>query len=193
MVMTIWFTSDEHYGHARIIEYCNRPFRDVDQMTEELIKRHNLLVKEEDLVIHVGDFTFKQALMPAILERLKGRHALVAGNHDGCHRCHNNYEKATHKYLDAGFVSVAQSTVVENFLVAHLPYVGDYSRYGQFRPKDEGLWLLHGHVHEAWKVRDRMVNVGVDQWSYAPVSLEELKTLVKETIHGRDENRANQV
>jgi calcineurin-like phosphoesterase family protein len=32
--MSIWFTSDTHFGHERIVSYCKRPFRDVDEMNE---------------------------------------------------------------------------------------------------------------------------------------------------------------
>ena len=40
-----------------------------------------------------------------------------------------------------------------------------------YRPADEGLVLLHGHVHGLWKTRGRMVNIGVDVRDYAPITL----------------------
>ena len=33
----IWFTSDTHFGHSRIIKYCERPFTDVRNMDDMLI------------------------------------------------------------------------------------------------------------------------------------------------------------
>ena len=66
--------------------------------------------------------------------------------------------------------------------LCHLPYVGDSAnepRYSEFRPSDDGSWLLHGHVHEMWRVRDKMINVGVDQWGFAPPNLPEIAALAR--------------
>ena len=68
--MTLWFTSDEHYGHSKVIEYCARPFDDLDDMHAQLISRHNAVVQAGDTVYHLGvggDFCFKAKLMEQIL------------------------------------------------------------------------------------------------------------------------------
>jgi calcineurin-like phosphoesterase family protein len=67
-------------------------------------------------------------------------------------------------------------------LACHFPYRGDshdQDRYVEHRPVDEGAWLLHGHVHERWRVLDRMINVGVDVWDYRPVSEATLADLIR--------------
>lgn len=110
---------------------------------------------------------------------LHGRKVLLTGNHDRCWSGHEKgVEAATRRYLDAGFDETRQGTVcldIDDMAVraSHFPYRGDShdrDRFVDHRPADEGSWLLHGHVHERWKVRDRMINVGVDVWNYAPVS-----------------------
>jgi calcineurin-like phosphoesterase family protein len=55
-----FFTADEHYGHANIIIYCNRPFTSVDEMDAEIIRRHNEMIGPKDVVIHAGDFTLSE-------------------------------------------------------------------------------------------------------------------------------------
>lgn len=185
--MATFFTSDQHFGHANIIAYSGRPFRDVAHMTEELVGRHNAMVTDADDVWHLGDFSLDERLVARVLPRLRGRHRLVAGNHDTCHSCHRRGESRVRKYIDAGFVEVHERIELELpdlgwVDVCHMPYVGDHTereRYAEHRPQDRGRWLLHGHVHELWKVRGKMINVGVDQWAYAPVSIEQLVTAIR--------------
>ena len=41
-----------------IIEYCNRPFKDTNEMNEYIIQKWNSVVKENDIVYHLGDVGF---------------------------------------------------------------------------------------------------------------------------------------
>lgn len=50
----VWLISDNHFNHQKIIEYCNRPFKTVEQMNEEMIKKWNSMVKEDDKIYHLG-------------------------------------------------------------------------------------------------------------------------------------------
>src|ERR1039458_2320482 len=80
-----FFTADEHYGHANIIKYCNRPFTHVDEMTEGLIANHNKKVTKSDLTYHLGDIFWRTLSVQdamGILKRLNGNHCLIVGNHD---------------------------------------------------------------------------------------------------------------
>ena len=54
----MFFTSDTHWGHANSIKYCNRPFIDVVEMDEQLIDNWNSVVKANDEVWQLGDFSF---------------------------------------------------------------------------------------------------------------------------------------
>ena len=81
--MRYFFTADEHYGYKNIIKYCARPFASVEEMDEEIIKRHNAVVTAADTVIHVGDFTLgKSADADAYIKRLNGKHVFLKGSHD---------------------------------------------------------------------------------------------------------------
>ncbi len=79
----IWFTSDTHYYHSNIIKYCNRPYKDVEEMNEALIRNFNAVVRPEDTVYHLGDFGFSHVdKLKYILSRLNGNKVLIYGNHD---------------------------------------------------------------------------------------------------------------
>jgi calcineurin-like phosphoesterase family protein len=82
--MTIWFTSDHHFGHERIIELAKRPFASVEGMDEHMIACWNDRVKPGDTVYHVGDFAFTDH--DPYLRRLNGQKFLVPGNHDHSNR-----------------------------------------------------------------------------------------------------------
>ena len=44
----IFFTSDQHFGHERILHMCNRPFKDAAEMDERLIANWNAVVGPRD-------------------------------------------------------------------------------------------------------------------------------------------------
>lgn len=47
---------------------------------------------------------------------------------------------------------------------------------------DEGKVLLHGHVHNLWKVKENMINLSVEMWEYSPVELSEIEETIKREI-----------
>ncbi len=68
-------------------------------------------------------------------------------------------------------------------LACHVPYRGDshdHDRFVERRPVDQGAWLLHGHVHERWRQRGRMINVGVDVCACGPVDEATLAAFVED-------------
>jgi calcineurin-like phosphoesterase family protein len=83
--VTTFFTADHHFGHARIIELCDRPFSSIEEMNETLIDKWNAVVKPGDTVWHLGDVAMgpiTQSL--SLISRLNGHKYLVPGNHDRC-------------------------------------------------------------------------------------------------------------
>jgi calcineurin-like phosphoesterase family protein len=179
MKMTTWFTSDHHFGHKNIIEYCDRPFGSVDEMNETLVAIWNDCVAADDTVYYLGDFSLKQSMMERYAPRLKGRKFLIAGNHDSCHPSHRNG-----KWGDVGvyrkyFEGVFEEFEWEGLMLHHMPYHDeDDDRFPEYRPVSDGRILLHGHVHQRWLVYDNQINVGVDVWDYKPVSEQQIRELV---------------
>jgi calcineurin-like phosphoesterase family protein len=184
-----WWTSDLHLGHANIIGYCHRPFPDVAAMDQGLVAQWNDTVADDDVVWVLGDFALGR--LPEVLPltaRLRGSKVLVPGNHDPCWAGRSKgVARWTAAYLDAGFDRVVQGpTAVElagrSVRVDHFPYRGDSQdgaeRYAEHRPRDDGRWILHGHVHDRWRQSGRQVNVGVDAWGGRPVSDDTLAELL---------------
>ncbi|WP_049935247.1 metallophosphoesterase family protein [Haloplanus natans] len=50
-----YVTSDHHFGHANIIDYCDRPFSSVGEMNTALLDRYYETVTTEDVLVHPGD------------------------------------------------------------------------------------------------------------------------------------------
>ncbi len=186
---TTWFTSDLHFGHANIIEYSGRPFRDVDEMNRGLIERWNALVQPSDTVWVFGDVAMGRITdtLP-LVHQLAGRKLLLAGNHDRCWNGHGaKAAEWIERYEDAGFEEVHQGAIDLNVgghevLACHFPYRGDsqdLDRYPAARPIDRGRWLLHGHVHERWRQRERMINVGCDAWACTPIDAATIVALIE--------------
>ena len=49
----IFYTADLHLGHENVIKFCGRPFLNVEEMNETLIKNWNGAVGENDTVYEI--------------------------------------------------------------------------------------------------------------------------------------------
>ena len=79
----IYFTADQHFGHEKIIDYLDRPFKSIAHMNDEIIGRHNEVVGHDDNVYILGDFTlgdFETA--KSYIVRLNGNLRFLSGSHD---------------------------------------------------------------------------------------------------------------
>lgn len=156
-----FFTADTHFGHARIMELCGRPFADIRAHDEALIANWNALVAPEDVVWHVGDFAFgNPARIDDTLARLNGTKHLVAGNHD---------DEAV-LTLPWATVSTIAETVVDGQRVALCHY--PMKTWPKAR---KGSIHLFGHMHSSLSGTDRSLDVGVDCWDFRPVTLDQVR------------------
>lgn len=180
----VWLTSDTHFFHKNVIQYCNRPFSDVPSMNSALIENINAEVQPYDTLIMLGDMCFKGAKgWQETIGMLRGLKRLIRGNHDGINRT-----PLLQMGIEVGYYGSLH--VLENekekyvFNLSHYPYLnaGDHTteeRFADRRLVDDGVWLLHGHVHTLWQVKEKMINVGVDQWCMKPVNLVEIIKIVE--------------
>lgn len=179
-----FFTSDLHFWHKNVVVFCNRPWASVEEMNEGLIERWNSVVWPDDEVDICGDMFFcGTTKAQAIMKRLNGRKRLWQGNHDW-------KVVKKHRAADFGFESVQENgaTHLEGFdelvLLSHFPYKneGDHTEKERFTDKrydQQNKWLLHGHVHQYWKIKGKQINVGVDVWGWKPVSEKQILELIR--------------
>lgn len=176
----IYFTSDTHFNHARIIELAGRPFKTVEEMNETLIRNWNARVREDDDVYHLGDFAMApRDKIGELRARLNGHIILVVGNHDYIRRgqiCEENFEIIKKPLVGFMFDFVnledcpfSLEDLNRPVILSHQPM--KTASYG---------WTLNfcGHVHGSWNRVDRPgwthYNVGVDVRNFEPVTLEEI-------------------
>lgn len=182
----VFFHSDWHFNHAFVAG--TRGYASAAEHDDALIERINSRVTKRDHIFVLGD-AFMGSIRSGLaqIERVNGIKHLVLGNHDPGHPMHRKSIPHTRRFLDA-FESVSLHEQIRlpggrKVLLSHFPYEGDHAeredRYTQWRLRDEGDWLIHGHVHDAWRFNDRQINVGVDFWPY-PVDAETMADLIDE-------------
>lgn len=182
----LFFTSDTHFGHKNIIEFCNRPYGDVRAMDLALIDNWNKVVPKDGIVFHAGDFAMTSSIewIREIINQLNGKIYLTLGNH--CYR--NRFDRQVVRDIfyqtDDMFYLTVQDDELEgghvNFQICHYPLL--YWRRGSY--------MLHGHIHsgptstasEKVPYHFMRYDIGVDAWNYTPVSYSQLKTLFTKNI-----------
>lgn len=194
-----WFISDTHFSHAFVaglrqgIAPEDVTTRDVEAHDERIIRAWNRIVQPEDIVWHLGDLAVIPVRRVAhLVERLAGRKRLILGNHDQAHPMFGS--KSFDQFddtLSAGFEWAGPFAHVgldlgerrqTRVALSHFPYAadrGDDARETQWRLRDEGNLLIHGHLHsEQARTSDREVHVGWDSW-HRPVSRHEVAELFR--------------
>lgn len=191
--MTVWFTSDPHWGHEFVAK--TRGFDTAKEHDEWLFDVYSSFFAPDDVVWWLGDLAMKNhgsAIATCLGSGADSKHHLVAGNHDPVHPMHRLAFHEQWTYLRHGFESVqafARRRVSVNgtrfdAMLSHFPYEGDHGvdRYPQYRLLDLGKPLIHGHTHSTEKVsftrhNTLQVHVGIDAWR-RPVKLEEVAAII---------------
>jgi len=164
----IWFIADTHFYHSAILDYEDRPFKDVADMNRQLIKKWNNKVSKLDRVFMLGDFVIgNKDKIREITQQLNGHKILVMGNHD-------NYSPRA--YMDAGFDWVSKCPIIldDFFILSHKPmYLNEHMPYVN----------IYGHVHGSRACADyssQSVCVSVERkhMLYSPISMAEVKSLL---------------
>jgi calcineurin-like phosphoesterase family protein len=160
--MTVFFTSDTHFGHGGALGLYHRPFPSVAAMNEGLVERWNETVGPDDVVWHLGDFAIRQRqpVVAELLGRLQGHKHLVTGNNDPPATMELDGWESVQPYAEITADGVS-------LVLCHYPF-------RSWRGMGKGWLNLHGHSHGRLKPQPRQFDVGVDVWEFRPVTLDEI-------------------
>lgn len=174
--MSVFFTSDLHFGHKNIIAYDERPFKNVEEMDKTIIENWNRKVKPEDTVYILGDISwYNDTKTIDIYFNLNGHKRLIKGNHD---RVHGKVKNCFESIKDYDEIQVDDKTCI----LSHYP-IHFYNHHYR------GAIMLYGHVHNSHEevyvqqikndmlrnnIPIKIFNVGTMMWNYEPVTLNEI-------------------
>jgi calcineurin-like phosphoesterase family protein len=159
----IFVISDTHFGHAKILTFLMndgsrvRPeFDHVEEMNEHMIEKWNSVVRDNDIVYHLGDVYFGDGHI--CLSRLRGKKRLILGNHDDAKdlRLHSVFQKITLWRIFKEF----------NCMLTHVP-VHESSM-------NKVNYNLHGHIHRNKSSTPNHINCSVEASNYTPRSIEDI-------------------
>jgi calcineurin-like phosphoesterase family protein len=132
----IFFTGCTHFGHKNIINLAGRPFVDVDEMNEELVRRWNAVVAPHDKVYHLGDVAWDKRGLD-FLKRLKGSIVILPGNHDSASDLARYYREGDGRIIIGESIEQMHDHLI---VMCHYP-IEDWN--GRWR----GSIHLHCHTH----------------------------------------------
>lgn len=172
----IYVISDQHFFHNNMVKYRGI-FSSVEEMNNYIIKKHNEIIKKNDVVIFLGDFSFKKNKIKYLNDLLSGNKYLVLGNHDDSSIIKN--------YENTGFLGIFLSDVkIDDLILSHYPKNDDFDDLEnrkvhkqillkEFNKKD--YINYHGHIHEDSYNSDKYINVSVESINYKPILIKKTK------------------
>ena len=180
----IFFTSDTHINHKNICRGVTswtgnsnrtRDFDDLEKMNSTIIDNINCRVGQDDILVHLGDFSFGgHQHIPEFRQRIICQNIVfVLGNHDEhIQKNTDNYQtlvSSVQQYLE---LEVSDS----KFVLSHFPIAS-------WNNMSKGSMHLHGHVHFNKTMKlgpGKMLDVGMDGNDFTPYSLREVIELLKD-------------
>lgn len=140
----IYFMSDLHYNHENVIRHDNRPFVNVTEMNDYIL-RELQKTKPEDIIFDLGDMFWKMPVddIKKVLDQIPCKNIYkIVGNHDNYGLYYDqaplkNYFKIICDILDVHIEYQRKDYMVT---MSHYPFVS-------WNHKPHGSIMIHGHVH----------------------------------------------
>jgi len=167
---SIWFTSDLHHAHNKIIEICNRPTtieEHEDWLVNDVINKY---VKRKDRLYLLGDISFaKRQEADKFIDRLNGQKYLILGNHDKSLSHSTRFQTISEKKN----FNYSRDGVNIHIVLFHYPILS-------WERKIYGSWHLFGHVHGRLNGVGLSHDIGIDNLDnmWKPLNLYEICNLM---------------
>lgn len=160
MSAKVFFISDLHLGHHKIIEFAKgyRVTSTLEAHDDWIVHTWNSIVTKRDVVYVLGDVAFSRAGLQRVKE-LKGVKKFIPGNHD-------NFK--LQEYEQVGLKFEGALVRYKEFWLSHAPIHPEELR---------GKRNIHGHVHHKTLGDDRYINVSVENVKGKPLFLDTLRTV----------------
>lgn len=189
----VWFTSDTHYMHSNICRGTSnwvegsktRDFDELEQMNEVIIDNINNSVREDDILFHLGDWSFGgYENIEGFRQKITCKNIhLLLGNHD--HHIENDKGgiqklfKSVNSYLRLELNILKpedKETIRKTFVLCHYPIAS-------WHDMNRGVIQLHGHVHLPPDLKlheGKAMDVGMDGNLLEPYSLQEILQIMRD-------------
>lgn len=137
-----YYIADCHFGHANVLRFDNRPFRNAEEMERVMIDNWNSVVRPDDTVYILGDFCWgKTNEWLRIVKLLKGNKVLIQGNHDLKQyptQLRNEFAdiKDYKEIVDNGHSSEGRKVILSHYPMPFYKHANNHKYF-----------MLHGHVH----------------------------------------------
>lgn len=177
--MATYYTSDTHFNEQRSFDYSMRGiyFNSLEHSTEEMIKRWNKTVSEEDIVYHLGDFGDFE-----VAKRLNGNIHLLFGNYERDGQIPTEEQRRYFEHIEH------KLCIEDKYTMVHEPENIKTIKHGLFHSNYGKIFYLFGHIHEKQKVKRNGLNVGVDVHNFIPVKEETIEFYKKAILEIYDDN-----
>ena len=180
--MSVFFTSDTHFGHDRGFLWGPRGFNSINEHDEEVIRRWNEVVSPDDTVYLLGDVMLNDNEHGIeCLKRLNGNIKLIFGNHD------TDTRKALYATLpNVEILGYATMIKIDkfHFYISHYPSYTSNLENGA--PLSQHVINLYGHTHQKDNFYQNipfMYHVGPDSHNCYPVSFEQIIIDIKNEVN----------
>lgn len=170
----IWVTADQHYFHDNIIKYQNRPFANVQEMNSQMVKLHNAVVDDNDIVYNIGDFSlgsYKETV--ELIAKLNGNQVFIAGDHDYWIGDINSNIQILSKNFNEIVVLPNQLHELNFGGVSGTTIILCHYAMRVWRKKHYGSYHFYGHSHGNVPNVERSMDVGVDTNKFRPYEYRE--------------------